>query len=270
MRGSDRTSKLPAYARRYLSHAGPIAWCGDELRDCRLDDELAQHFRVAAVLEEDTAISASQARHLGIDRSPDLAAFLAAWEREEAEHGRALRHLLAGGGCHDDPTIRAAVTETRRQRLAARPARVLGRFPPTTLVFCALGAAGEYLAIVSYNELAGRAGNPAVAQLVRAITRQEGRHMAFFLAAARARGHGMSSAGARVSRRAMARLWRPLGVASLGPAAWHSLYGSWLADDHFAARLEGMDRVVDSIAPLAGLNLMRNFLRASSPLVAPV
>lgn len=133
-------------------------------------------------------------------------------------------------------------------------------FSPTALVFCALGAAGEYLAIVCYTELAKRTEDRVVESFLRSIIRQEGQHLAFFLAAARVRGEVMSPLNALVARRVLARLWEPIGLASLGQEAWRTLCGGWLDDRRVVERIRMMDPVMDTIPRLEGLNLMATFL----------
>lgn len=250
---------LPPYAVRYLRQAGPIAWSGVELRSSRVDEDLARSLRVAALLEEDTAISARQARALGLDRLSDIGAFLAEWEREEAEHGLALRALLDCPG-RTAPARRPKWMDLRRQGLAALPTTSLRRLPPTALVFCTLGAAGEYLAIVSYTELAKRAEDRVLESLLRAIIRQEGRHLAFFLAAARARAHVMTPLNGWLARRALAAIWQPIGLTSLGAQTWQGECGGWLDDPHYVDRIRKMDHMIDAIPHLGGLNLMASFL----------
>jgi hypothetical protein len=213
-----------------------------------------------ALLEEDTSISAQQARALGIDRSPDMAAFLPVWEQEEAEHARALRFLLPKQ-TSNFPQPRPKTILFRRRCIARLPASAFHHLPQTELVYCALGAAGEYVTMVSYTELAKTIEQPPVASLVRSITRQEGRHFAFFLAAARVRAEAMSTLNGVLARRVLDSIWEPVGVPSIGLTAWRTIFARLLANEEFRVRVEAMDRVVDTIPHLGGLNLMRNFLR---------
>ena len=154
----------------------------------------------------------------------------------------------------------------RRHLVALLPTRALHRFGPTAFVYCALGAAGEYSAIVSYTELIKGIGSPAVVALLRAITRQEGRHLAFFMAAAQARAATLSDVDGRVARRVLGSVWRPVGVPTLGLAAWRGVFARFLADDAFRRRVEGTDRVIDLIPHLGGLHLMGAFLAEHAPI----
>jgi hypothetical protein len=249
----------PAYVDRFFRQAGVIEWDQAEFASARLDTGMARILHVGALLEDDTAITIRQGRALGIDRSPDISAFLPVWDAEEAEHGRAL-HALLSGQRYDAP-IAAPLSISLRRRVVARvPARLLGRLPQTAFLFCVLGAAAEYLATVTYTELAKRDDNPAVVSLLRRITRQEARHFAFFLAAAHERAEQLSSIQGRISRRVLEALWEPIGVPSLGRAVWEDLFADWIADPQFAGRLRMMDRVLDDIPHIGAMHLMGRFL----------
>ena len=248
------------HLERFERDAGPITWDPAALAECELGPELSRVLHVASVLEEDTAISARQARALGLDRDPDMAGFLTIWEQEEAEHGRALRHLL-GAQRYDLPQLRPTLAPLRRHGLASIPLTGLRRVPATGLVVCALGAAAEYVAIVIYTELIKQTDDPRVVTLLRSIVRQEGRHMAFFLAAARSRADDMSTVQGRLSRWAIARIWEPVGLPSLGEQTWHTTLAPLLSDQRVRGRAEKMDHVLDSITHLAGMQLMTTFLR---------
>jgi hypothetical protein len=256
------------YTERVLRNAGTIRWDHDRLSAATLDEELARILHVAALLEDDTAITVRQAQSLGIQRSDDLARFLPMWDEEEAEHGRAL-HALLSAQTYTAPAPAPASISRRRNAVAHLPTSVLGRLPPTAFLFCVLGAAAEYVATVTYTELIKRAYDPAVGQLLRDITRQEARHFAFFLAAAKVRGNELSNTGGRVARRVLTAMWEPIGVPSLGRAGWEELFGSWLEDEGFVDRIRMMDRVVDGIPHLAGMHLMERFLDETATRLQP-
>jgi rubrerythrin len=244
--------------------AGPIDWDPGELARCALDAEVATVLHVAVVLEEDTAISSRQARAFGLDHDADLASFLAAWEQEEAEHARALAHLLAHQP-HIPPALRPALAPARRRGVARVPLSAARRLPATGVAFCALGAAAEYLALVVYTELAKRSGSPTVEALLRSIIRQEGRHLAFFKAAAGERAASMSDLQGRLARRIVRTVWAPIGIPSLGEDHWRAALGPLVDDPAVRARVERMDRVLDSIPHLGGMDLMAGFLSRSRP-----
>lgn len=259
--GHLATADTPDHLARFARGAGRIDWAPEALATCQLDDDVARLLAVAVLLEEDTAISAAQARALGLDRASDMAAFLTAWEEEEAEHGRALRCLTAGHVVGRPPT-RPASSSVRRHGQALVPARLLGRFGPVGVTFCTLGAAAEYVAIIVYTELAKATADPTVVALLRSVIRQEGRHLGFFLAAAQYRAATMPSHEQRLARSLVAHLWSPIGMATLGTEQWWDEIGPLLERPRVRERVVGMDRVVDAVPHLAGLGLMGSFLSA--------
>lgn len=218
---------------------------------------------VAALLEQDTSISADQTRALGLDRAADIATFLPIWEAEEAEHARVLRYLTSAAPSSRPPP-RPAVTVIRRRGQALVPAQLLGRWEPVGVAFCTLGAAAEYVATVLYTELATITDDPELEALLRAIVRQEGRHLAFFTAAARRRARSMSWLEQRAVRSLVRSVWTPVGMASLGARRWWATIGPILDQPGVRDRIRRMDRVVDRIDHLDGLDLMGSFL-ASYP-----
>lgn len=251
---------MSAHAARFTAHSGLLEWDGSALEECVLDQQFSAILHTVALLESDTAISARQARSFGLVRSPDLSVFLDAWEREEAEHARALRHLLRRQS-YVAPQLPATRTSLRRRAIAFVPVRACGRLPHAELIFCAMGAAAEYVTIVTYAELARTTTEPAVGSLLRSIARQEGRHFAFFLAAARISASTISDRSGLVARRLFSRLWRPPGVPSIGLSAWQDVFAPFLRSDQFRERVQHVDHVVDTIPHLTGLNLMRRFLQ---------
>jgi hypothetical protein len=247
------------YVDRFRCQSGLVSWDEVDLSACTVSPQLARILHVAALLEADTAITVRQGTSLGLDRSADLAAFLPQWGLEEAEHCRVFRFILDHQD-YEPPEPSPKSIALRRRALAHIPARVFARLPQTAFLFCVLGAASEYVATVIYSELAKQADSAPLARLLRSISRQEGRHFAFFLAASRQRGQQMTASNGRLARRVLTSIWEPIGVPTLGKAAWNELFVDWLKDDHFRTRVEMMDRVVDSIPHLGGARLMSRFL----------
>jgi len=254
---------------RFLRHSGVISWQPTALASTPLDAVTARILHVAAELEEDTAITVRQGRALGIEREPDIAAFLPVWDLEETEHAVALWALLAEQ-TYQPPQPAPRALSVRRRMLARVPASAIGRLPQTTFLFCALGAAAEYLAMVTYNEVSKRTDHAPVQILLRDIVRQEARHFAFLLSAAQERGQRLSPVQGRIARRVLRSLWEPIGVPTLGRAVWTELFAPWIAEPEFNRRLRMMDRVVDSIPHLGDMQLMDRFLTGyASPVTPP-
>jgi hypothetical protein len=254
------------YVDRFRFRAGLISWNAADFATCSLDPGFVQILHVAALLEEDTVITVRQGSSLGLHRSADLAEFLPQWELEEAEHGRALRFLLDHQD-YEPPERRRKSLALRRRVVARIPARALVRLPETSFLFCVLGAAAEYVATVIYAELAKQSDSIPAEHLLRAIARQEARHFAFFLAAARLRGNRITTLNGHVARRVLRSIWEPIGVPTLGVSVWHDMFADWLEDARFRDRMVMMDRIVDSIPHLEGVGLMSGFLEELSDAV---
>jgi hypothetical protein len=158
------------------------------------------------------------------------------------------------------PVSRPASIPLRRRWLARLLAGPLRRLSQTEFVYCALGAAGEYVALASYTEIQKLIDDPTAVALLRQIIRQEGRHLAFFMEAARVRAQNLPTFSGRTARQAFKILWAPVGVPSLGMKAWRDIFAPLLNREGFRGRLMMMDRVIDQIPPLHGLDLMTNFL----------
>jgi rubrerythrin len=258
---------LPDHSTRFLREAGPVEWDEAGCRAARIDPPVSRILHVVAELEADTAITTRHAHTLGIDRADDVAAFLPQWAAEEAEHARAITILL-GRQTYDPPVPAPPVIERRRRLVSHVPRQAIGRLRATGLVYCTLGAAAEYVTVVIYRELVTMVDDRAVAELLRGITRQERRHCAFFLSAARRRAREISPAEARLARWVLRAMWEPPGVPSLGLAAWRDAFAPFLDDRTLRARVVEMDRIVGTIPHLEGLHLMRDFLAEQVPQAA--
>ena len=246
-------------AERFLRDAGPVPWDPRALRGAALDPVTARMLEVAAGLEADTGITRDQASALGIDRAPDLAAFFPVWAMEEAEHARALRALVDGRAFPEVPP-RPPEIARRRRALTRLPVSVLRRLPEPAVVACTFGATAEYVTIIVYRTIAEDLEDAAVRGLLRDIVRQEARHLAFLLAAARARAAELGPVHARVTRRVIRAMWEPPGVPSLGVEGWRDVFAPLLGRAELRARVASMDRMVDSIPHLEGLALMARYL----------
>lgn len=250
------------HVARFMRHAGTVAWSPEAVSGCTVEPHLARVLHVAALLEHDTAITVGHARSFGLERSPDLAAFLPQWDVEEREHAVAFESLLAHQQYEAPPPAPASIS-ARRHLIAAVPVGLVGRLRPAPFLFCVLGAAAEYLATAVYAMLARQASDPMVRRLVLDVSRQEARHFAFFLAAAEVRGAAMSRAEGAVARRVLEAVWEPIGVPTLGRDGWWQLFGDWVADPRFRDRMLMVDRIIGEVPHLRGCTPMADFLSAA-------
>ena len=71
-----------------------------------------------------------------------------------------------------------------------------------------------------------------------------------------------------LARRLLVEMWEPPGVPSLGIDLWRETFAPFLDDPALRAHVGAMDRVVDAIPHLGGLDLMARFLDERVPLAA--
>jgi hypothetical protein len=125
----------------------------------------------------------------------------------------------------------------------------------------------EYVAHTAYSALADRVGEPAAADVLHQIARQEARHLRFYR-----RGAVAVLAESDVTRRVVRLLididWKPPGVSLFGTAGWAEIFRPLLADRELERRLLRMDQMTAALPGLAGLQVMERFLarcRAVTP-----
>jgi hypothetical protein len=192
---------------------------------------------------------------------PEVTAFLSLWVYEEFWHGEALAAVLAA---HGEAHGNARVSVTR-QRLGARD-RVrpllmtmggwLGRSDFTALLM-AWGAVNEWTTQAGYSLLARRAGDPVLSELLGRIMRQEGRHIDFYAAQARARLTGNRRAQ-RITRSALAHFWRPVGSGVMPSAETRFLNGYLMGGDDGLRAARRIDANIARLPGLDGLHLLEH------------
>jgi hypothetical protein len=192
-------------------------------------------------------------------RDPEITTFLTFWSYEEYWHGAALAKVLrAHGEVAGAPRIR----EMRRARRVAEALKPLAHGagsavfgPAMTAVHMSWGAINEWTTQAGYARVAQRAEHPVLGELLHRIMRQEGRHIDFYASQARRRLDA-SGAARRVTRAALDRLWNPVGSDVMPPAEVHHLVSYLFADTAGEAMAARIDRRVDQLPGLAGLNLV--------------
>ncbi len=189
---------------------------------------------------------------------PEVTAFLTCWSYEEHWHGEAIaRVLTAHGELAGFPSVKA----TRRALPRVDRMRPLLYLAGSAVsshmvtVHMTWGAVNEWTTQAGYGRLAAKAGHPVLAELLRRIMKQEGRHIDFYAGQARRR-LAESPAAQRVTRSLLRRYWRPVG-SGLMPREEvrflvHHLFGD--ADgEKVAARL---DRQIDRLPGLEDIGLV--------------
>lgn len=196
-------------------------------------------------------------------RDPALTTFLTCWSFEEHWHGEAIGRVLAA---HDEPAGAARVAATRRRRDGWRPpafAALSALFGSLPAVHMTWGAVNEWTTQAGYALLARRAGHPVLAGLLRRIMRQEGRHIDVYSTEARRR-LAASARARRLTRFALRRFWTPVGAGVMPDREVRFLVRHLFAGEEGVATAARIDRRIDALPGLAGLQLVTGAVRAAA------
>lgn len=200
-------------------------------------------------------------------RDPDMTTFLTLWNFEELWHGEALGMVLAASG---EPSGAERIG-AMRQRPVWREQLALAAHGLGSLVvgdsFLAVhmtwGALNEWTTQAGYSRVAAQAQHPVLADLLRRIMRQEGRHIDFYAAEAVRRLDGDRRAQ-RLTRAALRRVWAPVGSGVMPAAEVAFLVRYLFADDDGMEVARRIDRRVDALPGLAGLQLVERAVTKAS------
>lgn len=121
------------------------------------------------------------------------------------------------------------------------------------------GVVNEWTTQAGYVRLAAAARHPVLDELLKRIMRQEGAHIAFYRSHAVERLEA-SAAAQRTSRRMVRALWSPVGASVMPEAETQHLVRTLFSGPEGVAVAERIDRRVDALPGLAGLDLMAGAL----------
>lgn len=198
-------------------------------------------------------------------RDPEITSFLRLWNYEEFWHGEAIAGILEA---HNEVVGNGRIAALR-QRLSRVDAwkplsfQVASAITPhLTAVHMTWGAVNEWTTQAAYARLANLAGHPTLSELLRRIMKQEGRHIDFY--ASQARTRLADSRGAqRITRWALRRCWAPVGTGVVPAREIEFLRTFLFGDDDGRAMADRIDRRVDRLPGLGGLNLLREAVTAA-------
>ena len=196
---------------------------------------------------------------------PEITTFLTMWNFEELWHGAALGDVLTA---HGEPGTTPRVTAMRRRlarRLTGSPVLWMAFSSVTThflAVHMTFGVVNEWTTQAAYARLAAECDHPVLADLLRRIMRQEGRHIDFYLTQAR---QWLEPPAAQRTTRAMLRtVWSPVGSSVMPREETAHLARTLFSGADGRGMLERIDRRVDTLPGLEGLDLLsRAFARYS-------
>lgn len=199
---------------------------------------------------------------------PEVTAFLACWGYEEHWHGDAIARVLTAHGELAGPA-RVAATRRALGRLdRIRPllyvaGSALSKHVVT--VHMAWGAVNEWTTQAGYARLAAKSGHPELTELLRRIMKQEGRHIDFYVGQARRR-LAESLGAQRATRAALGRYWRPVGSGLMPRPEVAFLVRHLFADEDGTQVANRIDRHIDRLPGLEGLDLVAAAVAHASPL----
>lgn len=188
----------------------------------------------------------------------EITSFLTFWAFEEYFHGEALGRVLEAHG-EAGSAVRVPAARVRagvHDRLMPVYTMIANRLTPhVPAVHMTWGAINEWTAQAAYGRLAVRAGHPVLSDLLARIKKQEGRHIDFYATQAERRLDG-SRAAQRLARTGLRKFWTPVG-AGLMPAPEVDHMATYLfGDDGGRAAAARIDRCIDRLPGLAGMNLV--------------
>ena len=225
----------------------------------RLDDDVLRCLRYMHDIELHTVCYLRDLLVTSAHRDPEITTFLTFWSFEEYWHGEAIATVLRA---HGEPAGASRVRELRRARRVAEATKpfihglasmIVG--PSMTAVHMTWGAINEWTTQAGYARLAQRCDHPVLAEMLRRIMRQEGRHIDFYAAQASTRLGG-SRRARWLTRQALTRFWAPVGSDVMPEPEVRHLISFLFGGDDGAAMVDRIDRRIDTLPGLAGLRLV--------------
>ncbi len=188
---------------------------------------------------------------------PEITSFLAMWAFEEFWHGEAIAKVLDR---HGEQYGRARVAATRRRvgrdrvktLFTMAASSVTSHFEAVALTW---GAVNEWTTQAGYVRLAAKSDHPVLAELLRRIAKQEGRHIDFYASQAERRLEHPSAQ--RLVRLALRRAWHPVGSGVMPRRETAHLVTYLFGDDAGQQMADRVDRRISRLPGLDGLGLVR-------------
>lgn len=230
----------------------------DAFRSQPLPDRSLRTLRYMHDVEHHTAVYLRDMLVTRAHRDPELTTFLMCWAYEELWHGEALGKVLAAHDRdHGVPVIAAARRSFRLPtRLAPiKMAAISAASEHVTAIFMTWGAINEWTTQGAYGQLAARSQHPVLSDLLHRIMKQEGRHIDFYASQAEERLE-RSTTAQRLTRLALRRKWQPVGSGVVAESEMRHLITHLFGDESGRATLARIDRRIDRLPGLEGLELV--------------
>ena len=225
----------------------------------RLDADVLRCLRYMHDIELHTICYLRDLLVTSAHRDPEITTFLTFWSFEEYWHGEAIAEVLRA---HGEPAGAARVRELRRTRRVAEATKpfthglaslLVG--PSMTAVHMTWGSINEWTTQAGYARLAQRCDHPVLAEMLRRIMKQEGRHIDFYAAQASKR-LGKSRRAQWLTRHALTQFWAPVGSDVMPAPEVHHLISYLFGGEDGASMAARIDRRIDGLPGLDGLGLV--------------
>lgn len=232
-------------------------------RDDPLPPPLLRCLRYMHDVENHTSCYLRNLLNTRAHHDPQITTFLTLWNHEEFWHGEALGRVLAA---HEEPGGAPRVATMRARlgwRISASPLLWMAFSAATThflAVHMTFGVLNEWTTQAGYVRLAAESRHPVLDELLRRIMRQEGTHIAFYRSRAVEQLEA-SAAAQRTTRRVLRSLWSPVGASVMPAEEARHLVRTLFSGPEGVAVAERIDRRVDALPGLAGLDLLAGALR---------
>ena len=262
-RGVPYEFNLPSYLKASKKvPTDDLAW--DQVREHPLCRGELRFLRYMMNIEAHTIVYLKELLSTSAIEDDDVTAFLSCWAYEEFFHGAALERFLREYAGDEAARHGATSRLANGSRFGRAMKKVLSPVvsaaaPDFVATHMTWGATQELTTLHGYQSLARQSRHPVLKELMARIVRDERRHFAFYYNQAERRLQETPSMR-RITRLAMDRLWRPVGVGTM-PAV-ESDFTSWfLFRDG-----EGLDavRAVDAtMAQLPGMQGWQGLTRTT-------
>ena len=246
---------------RYSHHVERLRTDGldlDSFRDRPLAPGPLRCLRYMHDVEAHTSCYLRNLLNTKAHHDPAVTKFLTMWAYEELWHGEAIAEVLAA---HDEPAGDTRVAAMRRRlgwRITASPLVWMGLSSVTRhflAVHMTFGVVNEWTTQAGYSRLIEEADHPVLTALLRKIMRQEGRHIDYYLTQSRSL-LGASPRAQRVTRRALAGLWQPVGAQVMPRSETGHLVRTLFGGEAGRGAARRIDRRIHALPGLDGLHLM--------------
>jgi hypothetical protein len=243
----------------YLDNVSALDDCDvdyDAFLDTPLDSATLRCLRYMHDIEHHTTCYVRDLLVTSAHEDPTITSFLAMWSYEEFWHAEAIGKVLAR---HGEVAGRERIAATRR-RVGRDRLRTLGFMAASSVsdhvvaIAMTWGAINEWTTQAGYLRLAARSQHPQLAHLLRKIARQEGRHIDFY--AAQACERLQTQTAQRATRFALKHKWQPVGSNVMPAEETNFLVTHLFAGDDGAAMAARIDRRIDALPGLRGLDLI--------------